>query len=196
MPSASATIALITSPWLDATQIASAPCSAVILASQSRIAATPRACMSRIDSPPGNVTPLGWACTAFQSGSLASCLELATGPVAVPALGQPLVGRDVERRVECRRRPPRRSAGSAPAGWTRRPRSAARAIRAAVSAACCEPDVVELDAGRAAGEHAGRVRRRSAMPDQENSRHAITLAAASPRRGSTRTGASGSTMEP
>ena len=66
----------MTSPWLTATQGASAPCSAATRASQRRTAATERAAMPDIDSPPGNVTAEGWACTVRHSGSLASVLSV------------------------------------------------------------------------------------------------------------------------
>ena len=70
MPSASATTALITSPCEQASQVASGPS----LAFHSRTAAIARAWVSRNDSPcsPGNVAALGWVCTIFHSGSLAS----------------------------------------------------------------------------------------------------------------------------
>ena len=70
---ASATTALMTSPWEQASQVASGPSRAF----QSRTAATARACVSRSGSPsgPGNVTADGWAWTTFHSGSLASSLS-------------------------------------------------------------------------------------------------------------------------
>ena len=75
MPSASATIALITSPWLHASTIASAPCSAVARASAARIAATARADIAAIASPPGKTAADGCAWTTFHSGSFASVLS-------------------------------------------------------------------------------------------------------------------------
>ena len=69
-PSASATMALITSPCVHATQTASAPSRA----SQSRTAATARAAISGRLSPFGNRTADGCACTTFHSGSFASSL--------------------------------------------------------------------------------------------------------------------------
>ena len=49
----------MTSPWLTATQGASAPWSAAMRASQRRTAETARAAMPDIDSPPGKVTAEG-----------------------------------------------------------------------------------------------------------------------------------------
>ncbi len=59
------------SPWLTATQTAVGPCAASTSASMRRIAATARDCMVCMDSPPGNTTALGFACTVRHSGSFA-----------------------------------------------------------------------------------------------------------------------------
>ena len=75
MPSASARTDLMMSPWLTATHTAPAPCSASSAASCRRIAATDRACMAAIDSPPGNTAADGWVCTTDHSGSWASSLS-------------------------------------------------------------------------------------------------------------------------
>ena len=61
----------MTSPWLTASQTAPSPCSWVMRASWRVMAATPRSCMARIDSPPGKVAAEGCDCTVFQSFSLA-----------------------------------------------------------------------------------------------------------------------------
>ncbi len=74
-PSASAMMALITSPWLQASQSASGPCSAVTCASQSRTAATARCAMLAIASPPGKTAALGCACTTCHSGCFARVLS-------------------------------------------------------------------------------------------------------------------------
>src|SRR6266487_1274327 len=74
-PSASATIALITSPWLHTSHSAPGPCSALTRASQSRTAATARADIAAIGSPPGKVAADGCCWTTFHSGSLASFLS-------------------------------------------------------------------------------------------------------------------------
>ena len=65
-------MALITSPWLHASQSASGPCSAVTFASQRRTAATARADIAAIASPFGKTAALGCCCTTGHSGSLAS----------------------------------------------------------------------------------------------------------------------------
>ncbi|KZX19834.1 hypothetical protein ACH61_03066 [Rathayibacter tanaceti] len=71
IPSASARIALIVSPWLTAAHTAPAPCSSATAASCRRIADTARACMASSPSPPGNTTAEGWFCTVAHSGSFA-----------------------------------------------------------------------------------------------------------------------------
>ena len=65
----------MTSPWLTATHTAPGPCSASIAASWRRTAATARACIAAIDSPPGNAAADGWAWTVAQSFSRASSLS-------------------------------------------------------------------------------------------------------------------------
>ena len=74
MPRASASTALMRSPWLTAAQTAPGPCSASTAASCARTAATTRACIAAIASPPGKTTADGWVCTVFHSGSLSSSL--------------------------------------------------------------------------------------------------------------------------
>ena len=71
-PSASARMALITSPWLQASQTASGPS----VAFQARTAATARAWVWASPSPsgPGNTAAEGCCCTTLQSGSLTSSL--------------------------------------------------------------------------------------------------------------------------
>ena len=81
------------SPWLTATQTAPGPCSASTAASRRRTAATARACIAAIDSPPGNAAADGWVCTVFQSFSLASSLSARPCHVAVVALGDAALGR-------------------------------------------------------------------------------------------------------
>ena len=64
------------SPCVTATHTAPAPCSASSAASCRRIAATARACIAAIDSPPGKTAADGWFCTTDHSGSLASSLRV------------------------------------------------------------------------------------------------------------------------
>ncbi len=65
----------MTSPWLTATHTAPGPCSASMAASWRRIAATARACIPAMDSPPGKTTADGCAWTVFQRSSVASSLR-------------------------------------------------------------------------------------------------------------------------
>jgi len=65
----------MTSPWLTATHTAPGPCSASTAASCRRIAATARACMPAMDSPPGKTTADGWVCTVAHRGSVARSLS-------------------------------------------------------------------------------------------------------------------------
>src|SRR3954469_18604667 len=84
-PRASARIALITSPWLQASQTAFGPS----LAFHSRTAATARACVCASPSPsgPGKTAADGCCCTTFQSGSLTSSLMVR--PVQSPYRASP-----------------------------------------------------------------------------------------------------------
>ena len=174
IPSASATIALITSAWLDTTQIAPSPCCSVSWRSQSRIAATPRACMSRIDSPPGNVTPLGCACTTFQSDSLARVLSgwpvQSPYPHSVSRSSVCTAYRVFQRRGD--------SVGGLDASLerARHHRGDGQLGDAGRSLGrLCQACIVEAHAGRSASEDPLGIRRRSAVPHEENSRHAFTL---------------------
>src|SRR3954452_12996602 len=85
MPNASASTALITSPWLQASHTASGPS----LAFHSRTAATARACVCASPSPsgPGKTAADGCCCTTFQSGSLTSSLMVR--PVQSPYRASP-----------------------------------------------------------------------------------------------------------
>ena len=108
MPSASATIALITSPWLTATHIASG---AVLRGDRGVPVADRRRrpglhVAHRLAAREGDATRV--ALHDLPQRLLGQLLELPTGPVAVPALGQPLVELDVERRT----RVPRPSASA------------------------------------------------------------------------------------
>ena len=80
--SASASTALMTSPWLHASHTDCGPQAAAMRASWRRIAATARACIPARPSPSGNTAAEGWACTTFQSGSFASVLS--EPPVQLP----------------------------------------------------------------------------------------------------------------
>ena len=74
------------SPCVTATHTAPAPCSASSAASCRRIAATDRACMAAIDSPPGNTASDGWVCTTDHNGSWASSSRRPPLPLPVVAL--------------------------------------------------------------------------------------------------------------
>src|SRR5215218_5835761 len=84
-PSASARIALMTSPWLQASHTASGPS----FAFHSRTAATARAwvCASPSPSGPGNTAAEGCCWTTFQSGCLAR--SLIARPVQSPYRASP-----------------------------------------------------------------------------------------------------------
>ena len=98
-PRASATIALMTSPWLHASHTASGPDSASTRALWSRIAATARAWVSRSGSPsgPGKTAALGMRLDDLPQRVLGERLEVLPRPVAVAALAETVV--DLERRV-------------------------------------------------------------------------------------------------
>ena len=173
MPSASARIDLMMSPWLTATHTAPGPCSASNAASCRRIAATDRACMAAMDSPPGNLAADGCVCTTDQM-LLGEFAEGAALPVAVVALGDALLdqrpgapagGRGSSRAV-CRQRSK---------GLETTATSGTAASRSAVRGGLVAPDLVQPDSGRASGQHAVHVRGGATVPHEDDCGHAYSL---------------------
>ena len=101
-------------------------------------------------------------------------LELAPGPLAVVALGEPALGRR-PRPAWPARRSPARSRGSAPAGWSRRAASGSPASRSAAARACCAPGVVEPDARESARRARRGVGGGAAVPHQDDRGHAARV---------------------
>ena len=165
-------IALITSPCEQATHTASSP----RVASHSRTAVTARADMSLSASPFGNRTADGCVCTTFQSGSLARSLIALTRPVAVAALDQPVVDVPGGRRVAGRLRFEHRLRGlQAP---VERARHHGRQRDGGDPGGDCgglhAPAVVEVQAGRATGQHRTG-HRGEAVPDEQKGGHPISV---------------------
>ena len=76
MPSASARIDLMMSPWLTATQTAPGAVLGLDARRRGVVRRRPRGPASpTIDSPPGKVAADGWACTVAHSFSLARSLS-------------------------------------------------------------------------------------------------------------------------
>ena len=170
IPSASAAIDLITSPWLQASQVASGPSRAF----QSRTAATARDWVS--------AQPL--ALRAREDGGarvglhdlperlLGQFLERAAGPVAVAALADPLVGDDL---LVATGGDDLRGVLAAlqRAGHDRGERQRAQPLGDPLGLAAAP--VVEMHPGRPAGQHRPG-HRGQPVTDQDQSRHTAPVA--------------------
>ena len=179
MPSASARIALITSPWETASQTASG----AVLGLDRRVAVAHRrdgaGLHLRHRLATGERRRGRLRLHRAPELLLGQLLELPPGPVAVVALGAGRA-RSPTRAGRLGRPSLRRSRGSAPAGWSPRRRAAARRAVRPPRAACSVPVVVEVDARRPPGQHAGGVRRGTSVPRQDHGCHARSVAEPQP----------------
>ena len=171
-PRASATIDLITSAWLQASQTAPGPRRAF----QSRTASRARPWTSRSASQLGNVTADGCDWTVFQSGSRASALS--SWPVQSPYRASPSrssivacwgapstvrparIGTTVSRQ---------RSSGDVTTAVS----GTGRNLSASCAAWLRSPALVQVESGQPAGEDRSRQARRPV--NEENRRHGACI---------------------